>query len=89
MGCHGDFEPEDGCGVLLKCTCGLIGAASAAELVFHSGCEVVDGIALVDFRATAEVFQGCWDGPGRTSQTLGITRPDNVEITPVVCGECG
>ena len=69
---------------------GLIGAAGAAGLLFHSGHVVPGGIAVVDFWPSAEAFQGFMDGPaGDGLKALGIPPPDDVKVTPVLTAESG
>ena len=64
---------------------GLIAAASAAGLLFHSGREIPGGIAVVDFWPTAEAFQGFMAGPaGQGLAALGIPQPDDVAFVPVL-----
>ena len=69
---------------------GLIGAAGAAGLLFHSGREVPGGIAVIDFWPSAEAFQGFMDGTAAEGlQALGIPPPGDVEIVPVLTADSG
>ena len=69
---------------------GLIGAASAAGMLFHSGREVAEGIAVIDFWPTAEAFQAFMAGPaGQALSSLGIPEPTDVVVTPVLTADNG
>jgi hypothetical protein len=73
-----------------KAHAGLIPAASAAGMLFHSGREVPGGIAVMDFWPTAEAFQAFMAGPaGAGLASLGIPQPDDVAISPVLTASKG
>ncbi len=73
-----------------KAHAGLIGAAGAAGMLFHSGREVPGGIAVIDFWPSAEAFQGFMQGgAGEAMMALGIVHPTDVEVTPVLTADHG
>jgi hypothetical protein len=73
-----------------KAHAGLIAAAAAAGMLFHSGREVPGGIAVIDFWPSAEAFQAFMSGPaGQGLAALGIPQPDDVSVTPVITADGG